>query len=279
MSKVFIAAAKRSAIGAFGGSLKDMKAPAIAAEVIKGALNAAGVRPEDVDYTVLGHVLQAGVGMGPGRQASLAAGIPEDKPGYTLNILCSSGMKALMTARASILAGEAEVIVAGGMENMSGAPFIVPSTLRWGNKLGGFETADHMIADGLTDVFNDYHMGITAENVAEKHGITREAQDAFALSSQKKAAAAIAAGKFTDEIVPVEVQMRRGTVSFEVDEYPRSDATIEALAKLSPAFKKGGSVTAGNSSGINDGAAVFVVVSEGAALRLGLEPLAEVEAV
>ena len=279
MSKVYIAAAKRTAIGLFGGSLKDVKAPAIAAEVIKRALDAAGVAPEDVDYTVLGHVLQAGVGMGPGRQASIAAGIPDTKPGYTLNILCSSGMKALMTARASILAGEADIVVAGGMENMSDSPFLVPSKLRWGNKLGGFETADHMIADGLTDVYNDYHMGVTAENVAEKHSISREAQDEFALNSQKKAVAAITAGKFTDEIVPIDVKMRRETLSFKIDEFPRADASLEGLAKLRPAFKKEGTVTAGNSSGINDGAAIFVVVSEAAVERLGLTPLAEVEAV
>lgn len=256
-----------------------MPAPDIAAAVIRTALADAGVKPEDVDYTVLGHVLSAGVGMGPGRQASMKAGIPDTKPGYTINILCSSGMKSLMTARASILAGEADIIIAGGMENMSAAPFLLPAATRWGNKLGGFEASDHLIADGLTDVFHNYHMGITAENVAEKFGISREAQDAFALGSQKKAVAAVSSGRFSAEIAPVEVKRRRDTTIFSLDEYPREDASAESLAKLRPAFKKDGSVTAGNSSGINDGAAIFIVASEAAAERLRLKPLAEIEAV
>ena len=256
-----------------------MKAPCIAAEVIKGALDSAGVKPGDVDCTVLGHVMQAGLGMGPGRQASMAAGIPETSPGYTVNILCSSGMKSVMIARASILAGEADVIVAGGMENMSDAPYIIPSTARWGHKLGGFSTTDHMVDDALTDAFNNYHMGVTAENVAEKLGISREAQDEFSLASQQKAIAAVEAGRFRDEIVPIEVKSRRDTVLFDTDEYPRIDASIEGLKKLRPAFKDGGTVTAGNASGINDGAAVIVVVSEAAVDRLGLRPVAEIEAV
>ena len=276
MEKVYIASAKRSAIGAFGGILKNTAAADIAAGVIKSAMAEAGIDPDMVDYTVLGNVMQAAAGMGPGRQASMKAGIPDTKPGYTLNMLCSSGMKAVMTARASIMAGEADIIVSGGMENMSSAPFIIPSTARWGNKLGGFEVADHMISDGLTDVFNGYHMGITAENVAEKHDISRQAQDAFALESQKKAAAAIAAGKFDEEIVPIEVRQRRETVNFMKDEHPKSDTTEESLSKLRPAFKKDGTVTAGNASGINDGAAILILASGSAVAKLGLRPLAEI---
>ncbi len=278
MQKVYVVAAKRSAIGSFGGSLKDTPAPDIAAVVIRAALADAGIKPDMVDYTVLGHVIQGAVGMGPGRQASMKAGIPETKPGYTLNILCSSGMKSVMTARASILAGEADIIVAGGMENMSAAPFTLPPSTRWGNKLGGFEASDSMIADSLTDVFNGYHMGVTAENVAEKHTISRRAQDVFALGSQKKASAAVDAGKFSDEIVPVEVQQRRKTSVFSEDEHLRPDTSEETLAKLRPAFKKDGTVTAGNSSGINDGAAILIIASESAVQKLGLNPMAEIEA-
>ena len=276
MEKVYIVAARRSAIGAFGGSLKNIPAADIAAYVLKTAMADAGIDPDAVDYTVLGNVMQAAAGMGPGRQASMKAGIPDTKPGYTLNMLCSSGMKAVMTARASIMADEADIVVAGGMENMSAAPFIIPAAARWGNKIGGFEVADHMISDGLTDVFNNYHMGITAENVAEKHGISRQAQDAFALESQQKAATAIAAGSFDNEIVSIEVRQHRETLEFMKDEHPRSGISEESLGKLHPAFKKDGTVTAGNASGINDGAAILILASESAVRKLNLRPLAEI---
>ena len=279
MKQAYIVAAKRSAVGSFGGSLKGTPAADIAAAVIKETLVAGGIPPQEVDYCVLGHVLPAGCGMGPGRQAAVKAGIPEEKPAYTLNMLCSSGMKSVMTAGSSILAGEADIIVAGGMENMSRAPHTAPPTMRWGSKIGGFYLTDHMLTDGLTDVFNDYHMGITAENVAEKCAVDRAAQDEFALKSQQKAAAAIAEGRFSHEIVPVEVKHRRETFRLMRDEHPRSDVSMDSLTALKPAFRENGTVTAGNASGINDGAAIVVAASESAVDRLKLRPLAKIEAV
>ncbi len=279
MKKVYIVEAKRSAIGRFGGALKDLPVTDIAADVARAAMLSAGVSPDSVDETILGHVLSAGTGMGPGRQVSIKAGIPEDKPGYTLNILCCSGMKSVMTARTRILAGESELIIAGGMENMSSAPFLLPAAARWGQKLGPLETSDHMVSDGLTDVFNDCHMGVTAENIADKHLISREAQDSFAMESQKRAVAAVTSGRFTDEIVPIELNLHRNTTVFREDEYPRSDASLKDLSELRPAFSKDGTVTAGNSSGINDGAAILIVASENAVSEYGLKPLAEIVAV
>ena len=278
MEKVYIVGAKRTAIGAFGGSLKDTAASRLCAETIKAALKQAGLEPEDIDETIVGHVLGAGAGMGPGRQASIAAGIPKEVPGYSLNILCGSGMKSIMQAANDVRAGEASLVVASGMENMSQAPFLLPYGSRFGTKLGNLELIDHMVQDGLTDAFHKYHMGITAENIAEKHGISREEQDKFALASQSKAVAAIGAGRFEEEIVPVEVRVRRKSVSFEKDEFPRADATIEGLAKLRPVFKKDGTVTAGNASGINDGASSVIVVSEREVDDRRLKPMAEIVA-
>ena len=278
MGKVYIVEAKRSGVGSFGGTLKDLPATDIAAAVVKAAIENAGVLPENVDEVILGQVLQAGTGMGPGRQVSIKAGIPVEKPAYVLNMLCSSGMKAVMAARSDILTGDADLVVAGGMENMSAAPFILPASIRWGHKLGSVNTVDHILSEGLTDVFHNYHMGITAENIAKKHRLSREDQDEFALESQKRAAAATASGRFKDEIVPIEIRSRKGSVFFETDEHVRTDATVESLSRLRPAFDPEGTVTAGNASGINDGAAILLVASESAVERFQLKPLVEIVA-
>lgn len=278
MTKVYIVAAKRTPLGSFNGALKTVPASRLAAAAIKAALEQAKVDPAHLDEVILGNVVSAAQGMGPGRQAALYAGIPQEVPAYTLNMVCGSGMKTVMDAAAHIKAGDAELVVAAGAENMSQIPFTVPASIRDGQKMGGLELADLLINDGLTDVFNNYHMGVTAENVVEKVGLTREQQDNFALASQQKAVAAIEQGKFVDEIVPVEVTVRRKTNLVDTDEYPKSDASIEGLAKLRPAFKKeGGSVTAGNASGINDGASAIIVASEAAVQKYGLTPLAEIE--
>jgi acetyl-CoA C-acetyltransferase len=224
----------------------------------------------------MGNVISAGQGMGVGRQAAIYAGIPEEVPAYGVNMVCGSGMKTVMDAVAHIRAGDVSVAIAAGVEVMSQIPFATPSTLRDGNKMGGFEMKDLLINDGLTDVFNQYHMGVTAENIAKQFEISREAQDAFALDSQLKAVAAIEAGKFNDEIVPISVQQRRETVTFAIDEYPKAEATLAGLQGLRPAFDKEGSVTAGNASGINDGASVIIVASQSAVDEYGLEPLAEI---
>lgn len=263
MTKVYIVAAKRTPIGSFNGSLKSVPAAQLAAVAIKAALEEAKVDPVNLDEVILGNVVSAGQGMGPGRQAALAAGVPQEVPAYTLNMVCGSGMKTVMDAASHIKAGDAELVVAAGAESMSQIPFCVSSKVRDGQKMGSLEMSDLLIADGLTDVFNNYHMGVTAENVVAKVGLNREQQDNFALASQQKAVAAIEQGKFADEIVPVEVTVRRKTNVIDTDEYPKADASIEGLAKLRPAFKKeGGSVTAGNASGINDGASAIIVASK-----------------
>lgn len=277
MTKVYIVAAKRTPIGSFNGSLKSVPAAQLAAVAIKAALEEAKVDPANLDEVILGNVVSAGQGMGPGRQAALAAGVPQEVPAYTLNMVCGSGMKTVMDAASHIKAGDAELVVAAGAESMSQIPFCVSSKVRDGQKMGSLEMSDLLIADGLTDVFNNYHMGVTAENVVAKVGLNREQQDNFALASQQKAVAAIEQGKFADEIVPVEVTVRRKTNVVDTDEYPKADASIEGLAKLRPAFKKeGGSVTAGNASGINDGASAIIVASEAAVEKYGLTPLAEI---
>ncbi|WP_182010707.1 acetyl-CoA C-acetyltransferase [Vibrio sp. B1FLJ16] len=276
MEKVYIVAAKRTPIGAFGGSLKDTPAGELAAVAIKGALQSANLDGEKIDEVIVGNVVSAGQGMGVGRQAALYAGIPESVPAYGVNMVCGSGMKTVMDAVTHIRSGDAQVVVAAGVEVMSQIPFTVPSSVRDGNKMGNMELKDLLIADGLTDVFNQYHMGVTAENVAKQVGITREQQDEYALYSQQKAVAAIEAGKFKDEIVPVEVKLRRETIVFDTDEYPKANATLEGLSKLRPAFDREGTVTAGNASGINDGASAIVVASESAVQAYGLTPLAEV---
>lgn len=276
MEKVYIVAAKRTPIGAFGGSLKDTPAGELAAVAIKGALQSANLDGEKIDEVIVGNVVSAGQGMGVGRQAALYAGIPESVPAYGVNMVCGSGMKTVMDAVSHIRSGDAQVVVAAGVEVMSQIPFTVPSSVRDGNKMGNMELKDLLIADGLTDVFNQYHMGVTAENVAKQVGITREQQDEYALYSQQKAVAAIEAGKFKDEIVPVEVKQRRETIVFDTDEYPKANATLEGLSKLRPAFDREGTVTAGNASGINDGASAIVVASESAVQDYGLTPLAEI---
>lgn len=273
---VYIVAAKRTPIGSFCGALKTIPAAELAGIAIKGALAQAGLAAEEVNEVIVGNVVGAGQGMGVGRQAALAGGIPVGVPAYSLNMVCGSGMKTLMDACAHIKAGDADVVVAAGCENMSQIPFAVKGDLRGGNKMGDMALTDLLINDGLTDVFNKYHMGVTAENVVAQEGISRDEQDALAVASQAKAVAAIEAGRFKAEIVPVEVKSRKETLTVDTDEYPKAGTTTETLGKLRPAFKPDGSVTAGNASGINDGGSAIIVASKSAVERLGLTPLAEV---
>ncbi|AMQ07144.1 acetyl-CoA C-acetyltransferase [Sporosarcina psychrophila] len=279
MSKeVVIISAVRSAIGSFLGSLKDIPATDLGATVIKEALKRAGVAPESVDEVIMGNVLQAGLGQNPARQAAMKAGLPETVPALTINKVCGSGLKAVHLARQAIIAGDADIIVAGGMENMSQAPYIMKNG-REGFKMGDQKIIDSMISDGLWCAFNDYHMGITAENLCDRYSITREEQDTFSAASQQKAAAAIEAGTFAEEIVAIEIPQRKGDpILFDQDEFVKAGTTADKLGKLRPAFKKDGSVTAGNASGINDGAAAFVIMSKEKADELGLTPLATIVA-
>ena len=271
--KVVLAGACRTAIGKMGGALANTPAPELGAIVIKEALNRAGVAPEAVDQVLMGCVIQAGQGQNVARQASLKAGLPIEVPAVTLNVVCGSGLNCVNTAAAMIMAGEADIVVAGGMENMSMAPYALKNA-RYGYRMGNAPMVDTMVNDALWDAFNDYHMGITAENVCEKYGITREELDEFSANSQQKAEKAIADGKFKEEIVPVPVKVKKETVMFDTDEGPRPGTTAESLARLKPAFKKDGIVTAGNASGINDGAAAIVVMSEEKAKELGVTPMA-----
>jgi acetyl-CoA C-acetyltransferase len=274
MRDIYAVSAVRTAVGSNGGSLKDTPAPQLGAIVLKAALERAGVKPEQIDEVMLGCILTAGLGQNPARQASVKAGIPYEVPAYTIGMVCGSGMKSIIEGARAIAAGDAEIIAAGGMENMSAAPYVDNNT-RWGAKMGDKKLVDEMVYDGLTDAFNNYHMGITAENICDKWGITREELDAFALGSQEKAAAAIKSGRFADEIIPIPVKVKKDTVDFKVDEFPR-ETSLEALAKLKPAFKPdGGRVTAGNASGINDGAAVVILASGEAVKKYGLKPLAK----
>ena len=278
MKKVVIVSACRTAIGAFGGTLKDVPAAELGALVVKEAVSRAGIKPEQVDEVIFGNVLQAGLGQNVARQVTLKAGLPIETTAVTINIVCGSGLKSVAMAANQILAGESEIVVCGGTENMSAAPYAIP-TARWGARMNNNKIVDVMVNDGLWDAFNQYHMGITAENVAEQWGITREEQDAFAVRSQNLAEAAIKAGKFKEEIVPVEIPQKKGDpVIFDTDEYPKFGASIEKMAKLKPAFKKGGTVTAANASGINDGAAALVVMSKDKAQELGLSWLCEIVA-
>lgn len=275
---VVIVSASRTAIGSFGGTLSSVSAPQLGAVVIKDVLEKANVKAEDVDEVIMGNVLQAGLGQNPARQAAVSAGLPNHIPALTINKVCGSGLKAVHLAAQAIIAGDADVVVAGGMENMSQAPYLSLDA-RNGMRMGNKSLVDSMINDGLWCAFNDYHMGITAENICDQFGLTREEQDEFAAESQKRAAAAIEAGKFKDEIVPVEVPQRKGDpIVFDTDEYVRAGTTAEQLAKLRPAFKKDGSVTAGNASGINDGAAAVLVMSRKKAEELGVKPLVSVVA-
>lgn len=271
--EIVLAGAVRTAIGKFGGSLEDVGVAKLGAIVIKEALNRAGINPEEVDEVLMGAILQAGQGQNIARQAGIGAGIPDHVPALTLNNLCGSGLKCVNMAAAMIASGEAEIVVAGGMENMSGSPYALMKG-RFGYRMGNNTVVDTMVHDALTDAFHDYHMGVTAENVAEKYGVSREEQDRFALKSQNKCELAIELGKFKDEIVPVLIKNKKEIISFEEDEFPRRGMKLENLEKMKPAFKKDGTVTAANASGINDGAAAIVVMSAKKAKELGVKPMA-----
>lgn len=271
---VVIVAAKRTAIGSFGGALSQMPAPRIGQVVVENILAQVGVKPDEVDELIFGQVLTAGAGQNPSRQTAIYAGIPKERTAMTINQVCGSGLRAVALGMQSILCGDSQIVVAGGQENMSLSPHALH--MRDGVKFGDVSLKDTMVIDGLWDVYNDIHMGITAENIAEKFSISREKQDAFAAQSQQRAEAAIKAGKFKDEIVPVTIKKKKEDVIFDQDEFPRSGVTAESLAALRPAFKKDGTVTAANASGINDGAAAVVLMRQSAAQKRGLKPLAKI---
>lgn len=279
MSKVFIAGAKRTPIGSFLGALKGVSASDLGSYAIKGVLEQSGINHKDIDEVVLGNVLPAGQGQGVARQASIKAGIEVEVPAYSLNMVCGSGMKSVINAYLGVKAGEYQAIVAGGTESMSQAPYLIPGSTRTGHKMGEYKVGDHMLDDALTDAFEGYHMGVTAENIVERYGITREEQDAFAIVSQKRAIEAVDKGAFKDEIVPVETKVRREKVVIDTDEYPNRKTTEEKLNTLRPAFKKDGSVTAGNASGINDGASATLIVGEDYLKANNLNPLVEIVSV
>jgi acetyl-CoA C-acetyltransferase len=275
---VVIVAAARTAIGNFSGALAGIPASDLGAKVIAGLLERTGLQPEQVDEVILGQVLTAGCGQNPARQATLGAGLPVGVPAMTINKVCGSGLKAVHLAMQAVACGDAEIVIAGGQENMSMSPHVVPGS-RNGTKMGDWKLKDTMIVDGLWDAFNQYHMGVTAENIAKNYDFSRQAQDEFAAGSQQKAEAAQKANRFADEIIPVEIPQRRGDpIVCDQDEFPRHGTTAEGLSKLRPAFDREGTVTAGNASGINDGAAAVMVMSESKAKELGLEPLARISA-
>jgi len=274
--KVFIVGAKRSPIGAFLGSLKDVHPREMGAQVLKQLLDETKIPVDQISEVIVGNILPANLGQGIARQISLTAGIPETVPAYSLNMVCGSGMKTIMNAYMGIQSGFSDIVVAGGVESMSGAPFMVDGSIRSGRKMGNMELIDHMIYDALTDAFGQMHMGITAENIAERYQITREEQDAFAYHSQQKAIKAMDEGKFKDEIVPIVIKTRKGEVVFDTDEYPNRSTNPEILGKLRTAFMKEGTVTAGTSSGINDGASFTIIASEDAVKKYNLTVLAEV---
>lgn len=276
MSKVYIVKAKRSPLGKFLGTLAPLSPAALAGQVIKNVIAESGVDVNSINEVALGNVLSAGHGQNVARQSAMAGGIPVEIPAYTVSMVCGSGMKSVINAYTSIKAGLADVIVAGGVEVMSQAAFAVDGKTRLGNKMGDLKLKDTLLTDGLTDAFNNYHMGITAENVAEKYGLTREMQDKFSYRSQVRAIEAVDAGKFKDEIVPIEIKGRKETITFDTDEYPNRTTNLEKLAKLRTAFKADGTVTAGNASGINDGASILLIASEKAVKEQGLTPIAEI---
>ena len=278
MREVVIVAATRTAVGSFNGSLSPFGAVDLGAVTIAAALERANVKGSAVDEVIMGNVLQAGLGQNPARQAWLKAGQPVEVPAFTINKVCGSGLKAVNIAAQAIAAGDADIIVAGGMESMTNAPYVLDSKARWGLRMGHSKMIDVMLQDGLWCALNDYHMGITAENVATEFEISREAQDQLALESQQKAIKAIQAGAFKQEIVPVIIKGKKGDTIFDTDEHPKANVSLAALSTLKPAFKKDGSVTAGNASGINDGAAALVVMSLEKACELGVKPLARVRA-
>lgn len=274
MDKVVIASAVRTPIGNYGGSLKDISAVALGEIVYREAIRRAGLEPSQIDEVIMGNVLQGGQGQNPARQAALKAGLPEETTAMTINMVCGSGLRAVALAAQAIRTGEAEIVLAGGFESMSTAPYYLDKA-RWGYRMGNGALVDGMIKDGLWCAMGDTHMGITAENLAEKYQLSREEQDAFAAESQRKAQEAIAAKRFAEEIVPVEIPQRKGDpIIFDTDEFPRAGVTVESLSRLRPAFKKDGTVTAGNASGINDGAAALVLMTEAKAKELGITPLA-----
>ncbi|HVN98531.1 MAG TPA: acetyl-CoA C-acetyltransferase [Steroidobacteraceae bacterium] len=277
MEEVVIVAALRTAVGKFGGSIARVPAAELGAQVIRALIARTGIAPAQVSEVLMGQVLTAGCGQNPARQASIRAGLPDSVPAMTVGKVCGSGLKATHLAAQAIRCGDADIVIAGGQENMSASPHVLPGS-RDGFRMGDAKLIDSMIVDGLWDAYNNYHMGITAENVAAKFGISRREQDEFAVASQNKAEAAQKAGRFKDEIVPVEIASKKGTLRFDADEYIRAGATLEALAELKPAFSKDGTVTAGNASGLNDGAAAVVMTSARRARELGLKPLARVKA-
>jgi len=278
MSDIVIAGALRTAIGKFGGALAKTPAPELGATVITALLARYKLRPEQISEVILGQVLTAGSGQNPARQSSIKAGLPAEIPAMTINKVCGSGLKAVMLAAQAVRCGDADIVIAGGQENMSAAPHVLPGS-RDGFRMGDAKLIDSMIVDGLWDIYNQYHMGITAENVAKQHAVSRAQQDEFAVASQNKAEAAQKAGKFKDEIVPVVIPQRKGDpVAFDSDEFIKAGATLDSLSALRPAFDKQGSVTAGNASGINDGAAAVLVMSAERAAQLGLKPLAKIRA-
>ncbi len=276
MRDVVIVGAFRSPLGSFGGAFKTVSAVKLGEAVVKAALDKVGVNPEAVDELIFGNVLQAGLGQNVARQVAVGAGLPIAMPSYTVNKVCGSGLKTVQLAWQSIACGESDIVIAGGTENMSQAPYLLMDA-RWGMRMGDGAVIDSMTSDGLTDVFNKYHMGVTAENIAEQFGITREDQDLLAVASQNKAEAAITSGRFKDEIIPIPVPQRKGDpLMVDTDEFPRFGATIESMGKLKPAFKKDGTVTAASSSGINDGAAVLILMSREKADELGIKPLVRI---
>lgn len=277
MKKVFIVAAKRTAVGKFLGTAGNITPSDLAVPVVKQILSDTKIAPENIDEVIVGNVLMAGHKQGVARQVAIKSGIPNEVPAYGINMICGSGLKSVMQAYTDIIAEQAEVVLAGGTESMSTAAYVIPgATMRNGNKMGDFKIIDHMVLDGLTDAFSELHMGITAENVAEKYNITRETQDNFSLNSQKKAIDAIDSGRFKEEIVPVIIPNKKGDIVFDTDEFPNRASNAEKMAKLKPAFKKDGTVTAGNASGINDGASFVMVASEDAVKKYNLTPMAEI---
>jgi acetyl-CoA C-acetyltransferase len=274
MEQAVIVSAVRTAVGSFGKSLNSVPAVELGVTALQEALRRINLEPGQVDEVILGNVLQAGLGQNPARQVAVRAGIPQEVPAFSINKVCASGLKSVFLAAQAVKLGDAEIVVAGGIENMSQTPYALKGA-RWGQRMGDGELVDLMILDGLWDIFHGYHMGMTAENVAAKYGITREEQDEFAFQSQQKAENAIKSGRFKEEIVPVKIPQRKGDpIVFDTDEHPRFGTTLEAVAKLKPAFKPDGTVTAGNASGINDGAAILVVMSARKSKQLGLKPLA-----
>ncbi|MBK5074949.1 acetyl-CoA C-acetyltransferase [Budviciaceae bacterium CWB-B4] len=275
MSDIVIVNAARTAIGSFGGALASIPAPRLGILVAEDVIKRAGIEASEIDEVILGNVLQSGLGQNPARQAALNAGISERVPATTINVVCGSGLKSVIMAAQMIAAGDAQTVLAGGMENMSAAPYLLDKA-RWGYRMGNGTLVDTVVHDGLSCAFNQYHMGMTAENIAERYQISRAEQDEVALRSQQRAVAAINRGAFAKEITPVTIRQKKAEILFEQDEYPRADASAEALAKLRPAFKADGSVTAGNASGINDGAAALIVMSGEKAKSLGLKPMARI---